>query len=70
MTMRHRGHFQAVPTARATPAPAGEMVIETFLPWKVVQRRVRKRIVKTLGEPGTFAVIANTDSPTGDTPLL
>ena len=46
------------------------MVIETFLPWKVVQRRVRKRIVKTLGEPGTFAVIANTDSPTGDTPLL
>ena len=70
MSTRHRGRMQGPPVTRATPAPAGGVVIETFVPWKIVRRGVRKRIVTPLGEPEAFTVGADTATASEDTPLL
>lgn len=70
MTTRHRGRMQGPPVTRATPAPAGGVVIETFVPWKMVRRGVRKRIVTPLGEPEAFVVGADTANAADDKPLL
>ena len=70
MSTRHRGRMQGPPVTRATPAPAGGVVIETFVPWKMVRRGVRKRIVTPLGEPEAFTVDADTANAADDTPLL
>lgn len=70
MTTRHRGRMQGPPVTRATPAPAGGVVIETFVPWKMVRRGVRKRIVTPLGEPEAFTEGADTANPSDDAPLL
>lgn len=70
MTTRHRGRMQGPPVTRATPAPAGGVVIETFVPWKMVRRGVRKRIVTPLGEPDAFVVGADTADAADDKPLL
>jgi len=55
---------------REIPAPAGGVVIETFVPWKMVRRGVRKRIVTPLGEPEAFSEEAADDAAAKDTPLL
>lgn len=62
--------MQGPPVTRATPAPAGGVVIETFVPWKMVRRGVRKRIVTPLGEPEAFTEGADTANPSDDAPLL
>ncbi len=62
--------MQGPPVTRATPAPAGGVVIETFVPWKMVRRGVRKRIVTPQGEPEAFTEGADTANPSDDAPLL
>ncbi len=55
---------------REMPAPAGGVVIETFVPWKMVRRGVRKRILTPLGEPEAFLGAAGKDEDADDSPLL
>ncbi len=55
---------------REMPAPAGGVVIETFVPWKMVRRGVRKRILTPLGEPEAFLGAAGNDENADDSPLL
>ena len=45
-------------------------MIETFVPWKMVRRRVRKRIVTPLREPEAFAGVASADAVAEESPLL
>ena len=70
MTRRNRCLVQADTVTREIPAPAGGVVIETFVPWKMVRRGVRKRIVTPLGEPEAFAGEASSDAHAEDSPLL
>ena len=70
MTRRNRCLVQDGAVTREIPAPAGGVVIETFVPWKMVRRGVRKRIVTPLGEPEAFSEEAADDAAAKDTPLL
>lgn len=70
MTRRNRCLIQADTVTRTIPAPAGGVVIETFVPWKMVRRGVRKRIVTPLGEPEAFAGVASADAVAEESPLL
>jgi hypothetical protein len=70
VTRRNRCLVQGGAVTREIPAPAGGVVIETFVPWKMVRRGVRKRIVTPLGEPEAFSEEAADDSAAQDTPLL
>jgi hypothetical protein len=46
------------------------VVIETFVPWKMARRGVRKRILTPLGEPEEFAWDASADAVAEESPLL
>lgn len=70
MTRRNRCLVQADTVTREIPAPAGGVVIETFVPWKMVRRGVRKRIVTPLGEPEEFDGDASADAVAEESPLL
>ncbi len=70
MTRRNRCLVQADTVTREIPAPAGGVVIETFVPWKMVRRGVRKRIVTPLGQPEAFAGEASADAGAEESPLL
>ena len=70
MTRRNRCLVQDGAVTREIPAPAGGVVIETFVPWKMVRRGLRKRIVTPLGEPEAFAEEAAQEADAQDTPLL
>lgn len=70
MTRRDRCLVQGGAVTREIPAPAGGVVIETFVPWKMVRRGVRKRIVTPLGEPEAFSEEAADAVTAQDTPLL
>ena len=70
MTRRNRCLVQAETVTREIPAPAGGVVIETFVPWKMVRRGVRKRILTPLGEPEAFLGAAGEDEDADDSPLL
>ena len=70
MTRRNRCLVQADTVTREIPTPAGGVVIETFVPWKMVRRGVRKRIITPLEEPDAFVGEASTDAGAEDSPLL
>ena len=70
MTRRNRCLVQDGAVTREIPAPAGGVVIETFVPWKMVRRGVRKRIVTPMGEPEAFSEEAADAVTAQDTPLL
>jgi hypothetical protein len=70
VTRRNRCLVQADTVTREIPAPAGGVVIETFVPWKMVRRGVRKRIVTPLGQPEAFAGEASADAGAEESPLL
>ena len=54
MNRRNRCVIQAGTVTREIPAPAGGVVIETFVPWKMVLRGVRRRIITPLGQVEEF----------------
>ena len=70
MTRRNRCLVQADTVTREIPAPAGGVVIETFVPWKMVRRGVRKRILTPMGEPEAFAGDESADAGAEDSPML
>ncbi len=70
MTRRNRCLVEADTVTREIPAPAGGVVIETFVPWKMVRRGVRKRIVTPLGLPEAVAGEASADDGAEESPLL
>ena len=51
MSRHHRGRVRGAPLTRELPAPAGAVAIETFVPWEVVRRGMRKRFYTPKGEP-------------------
>lgn len=49
MSAKHRGHFAGEPVVRQLPAPAGAVRLETFVPWRLVRRNVRREVIAPPG---------------------
>ena len=43
MSKKHRGHAKGDPVTYQTPLPAGGVQMETFLPWTLVRRGLKKQ---------------------------
>ena len=46
MSKKHRGHAKGDPVTYQAPLPAGGVQMETFLPWTLVRRGLKKQVIK------------------------
>lgn len=54
MNKKHRGHAKGDPVTYQTPLPAGGVQMETFLPWTLVRRGLKKQVITPLDAPQEF----------------
>jgi hypothetical protein len=54
MSKKHRGHAKGDPVTYQTPLPAGGVQMETFLPWTLVRRGLKKQVITPLDAPQDF----------------
>ena len=54
MSKQHRGRFKGDPVTDRRPSPAGGVQLETFVPWTLVKRGVRRAVVTPLDAPEAF----------------
>lgn len=68
------GQQTGMATTHSLPTPAGGVRLETFVPWELVRRGVRRQVVTPSGEPLEIAVPAakgqDAKAEAPDTPLL
>ena len=74
MSKRHRGLIKGPSVTYQLPAPAGGIQLETFVPWTLVKRGLKRQIITPLDSPGDFLEEARRDreafESVQDTPLL
>lgn len=74
MSKKHRGRFKGEPTTYQLPSPAGGVQLETFVPWTLVKRGLKKQIITPLDAPEAFALEARRErllwQAGQDSPLL
>jgi len=74
MSKNHRGRAKGDPVTYQTPLPAGGVQMETFLPWTLVRRGLKKQIITPLDAPQEFLDEAQRERQVRemaqDTPLL
>lgn len=74
MSMKHRGHAKGDPVTYQTPLPAGGVQMETFLPWTLVRRGLKKQVITPFDAPQEFLDETRRELQMGemakDTPLL
>ena len=74
MSRKHRGRATGDAVTYQTPLPAGGVQLETFLPWKLVQRGFKKEVITPLDAPQAFVEEARRErrlrEATRDTPLM
>jgi len=51
VSKKHRGQVKGDPVTYQTPLPAGGVQMETFLPWTLVRRGLKKQIITPLANP-------------------
>ena len=51
---KHYGKQTGRPTTHELPTPAGGVRLETFVPWTLVRRGLRKRVITPLDAPQEF----------------
>ena len=51
MSLKHRGRAKGDPVTYQTPLPAGGVQMETFLPWTLVRRGLKKQVITPLDAP-------------------
>ena len=56
MSKKHRGHAKGDPVTYQTPLPAGGVQMETFLPWTLVRRGLKKQVITPLDAPQQFGL--------------
>ena len=49
MSTKHRGRIEGAPVTQKLPTPAGAVRLETFVPWRLVRRNVRREIIAPPG---------------------
>jgi hypothetical protein len=54
MSKRHRGQTKGVAVTYQTPLPAGGVQMETFVPWTLVRRGLKKQVITPLDAPQEF----------------
>ncbi|MFC0128145.1 hypothetical protein [Ralstonia solanacearum] len=54
MSRNHRGRILGEPVTRSLPIPAGGVQLETFVPWTLVKRGSKKRVITPLDTPQAF----------------
>ena len=54
MSKKHRGRFKGDPVTYYLPSPAGGVQLETFVPWTLVKRGLKKQVITPLDEPQEF----------------
>lgn len=74
MSKKHRGHAKGDPVTYQTPLPAGGVQMETFLPWTLVRRGLKKQVITPLDAPQDFLDEARRERQVRemaqDTPLM
>jgi hypothetical protein len=74
MSKKHRGHAKGDPVTYQTPLPAGGVQMETFLPWTLVRRGLKKQVITPLDAPQEFLEEARRErlvrEMAQDTPLM
>lgn len=74
MSKKHRGHAKGDPVTYQTPLPAGGVQMETFLPWTLVRRGLKKQVITPLDAPKEFLDEARRERQVRemaqDTPLM
>ncbi|TCS99159.1 hypothetical protein EDC36_103223 [Tepidimonas ignava] len=74
MSTKHRGRIEGAPVTQKLPTPAGGVKLETFVPWRLVQRGIRRAVIAPPGAPkgvevhSTWAGPARTEAK--DTALI
>lgn len=54
MSKKHRSRYQGDAVTYQLPSPAGGVQLETFVPWTLVKRGLRKQIITPLDAPQEF----------------
>jgi len=54
MSKKHQGRFKGDPVTYQLPRPAGGVQLETFVPWTLVKRGLKKRIITPVDTPQEF----------------
>jgi hypothetical protein len=54
VSRKHRGRATGNPVTYQTPLPAGGVQLETFLPWTLVRRGLKKQVITPLDAPQAF----------------
>lgn len=74
MSKKHRGQVKGDPVTYQTPLPAGGVQMETFLPWTLVRRGLKKQVITPLDAPQKFLDEARRERQVRemaqDTPLM
>lgn len=74
MSKKHRGQAKGDPVTYQTPLPAGGVQMETFLPWTLVRRGLKKQVITPLDAPQEFLDEARREQQVRelaqDTPLM
>lgn len=74
MATKHTGKITGDPVTYTIPAPAGDVQLETFIPWTLVKRNVRRQVITPIDSPTQFEAAAEmelkTRQPGQMSPLL
>jgi hypothetical protein len=74
MSKKHRGRFKGDPVTYQLPTPAGGVQLETFLPWTLIRRGLKKQVITPLDAPQAFLEEAQRERQVRemakDTPLM
>lgn len=54
MSKEHRGKMTGDPVTFRIPSPAGGVSMETYIPWALVKRGVRREVITPLDTPQVF----------------
>ncbi len=54
MSKKHRGRFKGDPVTYQLPNPAGGVRLETFVPWTLVKRGLKKQVITPFDAPQQF----------------
>jgi hypothetical protein len=58
MAKKDHGRLTGDPVTYQLPSPAGGVRMETFIPWTLVKRGVRRQVITPLGSPQDFEIEA------------
>jgi hypothetical protein len=74
MAKKDKGLMTGDPITYQTPSPAGGVQMETFIPWTLVKRGVKRQVITPIDAPEQFQVEATAErrerKAAQDTPLI